>query len=709
MSNRTVAISADFLAAFAALPRRKQGRVMDFMSKFRADPRSPGINYEKINNAFDPNMYSVRIDDAYRGIVVRQERSGVYLLLWVDHHDRAYEWANRKRCQVNPTTGTVQVFDVQEKTIEVTDEIDTRKSLFAHVTDDQLLRLGVPNEKLAETRAITSLEALYHGKAGYPEDAYEGLEWVANGFDVEEVLKTFYEEAEADDEISTDDFVKALSKPGSLKTFAVVEGEDELQAMLAAPLERWRVFLHPTQRKIVTRHYNGPARVTGGAGTGKTVVAMHRAKWLAGQLEDKEKILFTTFTANLAGDIQDNLRKICTVEELRRIEVIHLDLWVARFLQELDYNYRIIYGDELSRLWSDAIALTGESLDFPEEFYQDEWSKVIQAKEAFTLEDYVRVSRRGRGVGLDRRKRMAVWQVFEEFRNLSNERRVRDVEMAMYECRQIIAKRYNEPLYASIIVDEGQDLSMSAYRLLRAMAGEERPNDLFIVGDAHQRIYRNRAVLSHCGVNIRGRSSYLRINYRTTEEIRKWAFGLLKGISFDDLDEGYDDGRICQSLTHGTKPIVGEFDSLDSEFDYVLEQVRALEAQGASLKDICVVARTNRLLDEYIKRFLEAGVRTYEIKRSRLDDRSFDGVRIATMHRVKGLEFNHVFIVSTNKDIVPHPKAIAYQDQVSFIESMTNEKCLLYVALTRAKKSAHVTSYGGISEFVSQIMETEPN
>ncbi len=707
MSNRTVAISANFLAAFAALPRRKQGRVIDFMSKFRANPRSPGINYEKIHNSFDPNMYSVRIDDTYRGIVMRQEKSGVYLLLWVDHHDRAYEWASRKRCKVNPTTGTVQVFDVQEIPVKVTEQIDVEKALFAHVTDDQLLRLGVPSEKLAETRAIMSLEDLYQRKATYPEDAYEGLEWVANGFTAEEVLDNFYEETDADEKISTDDFAKALSKPGSLKTFAVVEGEDELQAMLAAPLERWRVFLHPTQRKIVRRHYNGPARVTGGAGTGKTVVAMHRAKWLAGQLEGNQKILFTTFTANLAGDIQDNLRKICTIDELKRIEVVHLDLWVARFLQELDYSYRIIYGDELDKLWSDAIALTGESLDLPEEFYKDEWSKVIQAQEAFTLEDYVKASRRGRGVRLHRRKRMAVWKVFEEYRNLSNERRVRDVEMAMHECRQIIVRRYNKPLYASIIVDEGQDLSTSAYRLLRTMVGEEQPNDLFIVGDAHQRIYRNRAVLSHCGVNIRGPSSYLRINYRTTEEIRKSAFGLLKGISFDDLDEGYDDGRICQSLTHGAKPTVRNFDSLDLEFDYVLEQIHSLEAQGTSLKDICVVARTNRLLDDYIRRFLQAGVRTYEIKRSRLDDRSFDGVRIATMHRVKGLEFEHVFLVAANKDIMPHPKAIAYEDHVSLTESITGEKCLLYVALTRAKKSAHITSYGGISEFVSEILEPQ--
>ncbi|MGI6557988.1 MAG: UvrD-helicase domain-containing protein [Limnochordia bacterium] len=704
MSSFTVAISADFFTAFASLPRQQQARVRDFITKFRANPRSPGINYEKLQNAYDSNMYSVRIDDTYRGIVVRQDGSGVYLLLWVDHHDRAYDWACRKRCRVHPTTGTVQVFDVQETVVAATDQIDANKALFGHVTDEQLLRLGVPSEKLPETRALMTLEDLYQRKASYPEDAYEGLEWVANGFDVEEVLDTLYEDTSADGEISTDDFAKALSKPGSLMTFAVVEGEEELQAILDAPLERWRVFLHPTQRKIVTRHYNGPARVTGGAGTGKTVVAMHRTRWLAGQLEGDQKILFTTFTANLAEDIQDNLRKICSVDEMRRIEVIHLDLWVARFLQEQDYNCRVIYGEELDSLWSSAVALAGQSLDLPMEFFQDEWSKVVQAQEAFTREDYLRASRRGRGVRLDRRKRIAVWKVFEAFKNLCHEQRIRDVEMAMYECRQIIRRRFEEPLYASIVVDEGQDLSMSAYRLLRAMAGEERPNDLFIVGDAHQRIYRNQAVLSHCGVNVRGRSSHLRISYRTTEEIRKWAFRLLKGISFDDLDGGSDDGRVCLSLTHGPEPVVRDFESLDSEFAYLLGEIRRLEAQGTSLRDICVVARTNRLLDEYVRRFLQAGVRTYEIKRSKLDDRSFDGVRLATMHRVKGLEFDHVFVVAANKDIIPHPRAIAYHDEVSLMESMTRERCLLYVALTRAKKSAHITSYGSISEFVAEIM-----
>lgn len=703
MSTNLIAISSGFLEAFANLPRQKQGRVLDFMSRFRANPGSPGINYERIRNAYDPNMHSVRIDDTYRAVVVRQEETGVCLLLWVDHHDRAYEWACRKRCKVNPTTGIVQVFDVREETCDLSSQVDGRPLLFRGISDENLLRLGVPEEKLEETRAITALEELYELKSTYPEDAYEGLELIAHGFSVDEVLDTLFEDSTPDEEIKPDDFVKALTHPGSLKSFVVVDDDDELRTMLAAPLERWRVFLHPTQRKIVTRFFNGPARVTGGAGTGKTVVAMHRAKWLAGQIDARDKILFTTFTQNLAADIQENLRKICTPDELKRIEVTNLDRWVVQFLQEMHYGYRVVYGEELDGLWEQAIASKGASLEFDMRFYQDEWSKIVYAHEAFSLTDYLKVSRQGRGLRLDRRKRVAVWQVFEEYRRLCNERCVRDAETAMFECRQLIAAHHDEPLYAAIIVDEGQDLSMSAFRLLRTMAGPERPNDLFIVGDAHQRIYRHHAVLSHCGINTRGRSRYLRINYRTTEEIRRWAFGLLRGIAFDDLDTGYDDGRQCRSLTHGPNPIVRSFDSLDDEFTYVLEQVEALAAQGTPLRNICIVARTNRLLDEYVRRLLSAGIRTYEIKRSKTDDRSFEGVRLATMHRVKGLEFDHVFIVAVNKDIVPHRSAVAYQDEVAVTEAMTAERCLLYVALTRAKQTACVTSHGPMSEFVSEV------
>lgn len=697
MNQYVVAISSDFLTAFAALPRHTQGKVTEFINKFRNNPKSPGINYEKIRDAADNKIYSVRIDDTYRGIVVRQEESGVYLLLWVDHHDEAYDWAKRKKCEINPLTGNVQVFDIQQSELAEQPKA-MRTEMFSDITDNELFALGVPKEQLGIIRDFTSVEDFYQSKNSIPEDAYEGLEWIVNGFTPQEVLEL--QAFEKENVPKDNDFVMALQNPRSQKTFIIVEGEEELRRIMAEPLEKWRVFLHPTQRKIVQKRYSGPVRVLGGAGTGKTVVAMHRSKWIAGQLDGKDKVLFTTFTANLAGDIKDNLRKICTVEEQKHIEVINLDAWVAQFLREQGYSYSIAYEDILTEIWEEAITLSGEDTEFSAGFFAEEWSKIVNAQEAFSLELYLKASRLGRGTRLDRKKRMQVWRVFEEYQNIMKEKQLRDVETAMYECRKILEKYTDRARYVSIIVDEGQDLSMNAFRLLRALAGAEHSNDVFIVGDSHQRIYKNKAVLSKCGINVRGRSSYLKINYRTTEEIRKYAFGLLKGIPFDDLDEAYDDGKTCQSLTHGNIPRVEIFRSAEEECAFVIAQIKRLVEYGVNLKNICIVARTHRLLDDYIAHLTRAGIRTYEIKRNKLDDRGFDGARVATMHRVKGLEFQHVFVVAANKRVLPLAAATGYTDPVVEAEAINAEKCLLYVALTRAQESAYITSYGAPSEFL---------
>ena len=281
-----------------------------------------------------------------------------------------------------------------------------------------------------------------------------------------------------------------------------------------------------------------------------------------------------------------------------------------------------------------------------------------------------------------------------------NEKLQRDVETAMYECRKILENKKLTGQYTSIIVDEGQDLSPSAYRLLRSLAGDEHRNDIFIVGDSHQRIYRNKAVLSKCGINVRGRSSYLRINYRTTEEIRKFAFGLLNGVSFDDLDDDYDNGKGCQSLTHGDKPEIKEFATPEEELDYLVSRIHELETAGIEQKNICIVARTHKLLDSYIAGLQRAGIKSFEIKANKTDDRTFEGVRIATMHRVKGLEFDYVFAVAVNKKVLPFGTRADFEDDISLEEFRTGEKCLLYVALTRARKSACVTCYGGLSELI---------
>lgn len=695
--NVKVAISSDFLTAFARLPRSIQGKVTEFVNKFRNDPNSPGINYEKLANGSDNKIYSVRIDDTYRGIVVRQKETGVYLLLWVDHHDEAYQWAARKRCDVNPKTGAIQVYDVQtvvEKRI-----VKAEESIFACASKEQLLKLGVPEVQIEYVKSFTNKDEFHQAEGTIPADVYEYLSWIAEGFPVEEVLELFEDEQAVEEQ--TNDLSKALDMPATMKSFVVVDGEDELRRIMAEPLEKWRVFLHPTQRRIVHKKYSGAARVLGGAGTGKTVVAMHRAKYLASQLSSQQRILFTTFTANLAADIRENLRKICTLEELRKIEVIHLDAWVNQFLKESGFSAEIGYDEVIAPLWEQAVLLANVDLPFETSFYEEEWNRVAIAQEALTLEKYIKATRNGRGTRLDRKKRMMVWKVFENYQNLMKEKHVRDINTAMYESTKLLQAAGNRARYAHVIVDEGQDFSDNAYRLLRALAGEEHENDLFIVGDSHQRIYRNYPTLSKCGINVRGRSSILKINYRTTEEIRKYAFALLNGISFDDLDEDVDFGDKCQSLTHGEKPIIENFKDASGEFEYIVGEIKKLQSVGVALTDICIVARTKKLVDDYIAELTKAGIRSYAIKRNKSDDRAYDGLRVATMHRVKGLEFKYVFIAAVNNRIVPLPSAINKTDTVSEAESITSEKCLLYVAMTRAQKGAYITSYGKASDFIS--------
>ena len=694
--NVKVAISTDFLTAFARLPRQIQGKVTEFVNKFRNNPTSSSINYEKLLYAQDKKICSARIDDAYRAIVVRQQETGVYLLLWVDHHDEAYQWASRKRCEVNPKTGAVQVFDV--KTITEESTISEKPALFANITDEQLLEIGVPEAQLTYVKSFTELNDFYNAIRSLPNDAYEYLSWIVEGFSIEEVLELLEDDKDSKD--IPENLSTALDVPSSLKSFVIVEGEDELKKIMAAPLEKWRVFLHPTQRKIVKKDYSGSARVLGGAGTGKTVVAMHRAKQLASKLTGKDRILFTTFTANLASDIKENLRKICTVEELRKIEIIHLDAWVNQFLRDSGFTAQINY-DDIGEMWERALLLANVDLPFDVGFYEEEWNRVVISQEALTLKDYVKAVRNGRGTRLDRKKRMQVWKVFDAYQNLMKENQIRDINTAMYECTKLLQSSGVKPRYAHVIVDEGQDFSDNAYRLLRALAGDEHPNDIFIVGDSHQRIYRNHPTLSRCGINVRGRSSILKINYRTTEEIRKYAFALLNGISFDDLDESEDLGDKCQSLIHGSLPVIKNFKDANEELEFIVNEINTLNGNGIELNDICIVARTRNLLDDYARNLKGKGINTFVIKRNKNDDRGLKGVRVATMHRVKGLEFKYVFIVAANNRIVPLASAINHTDTVSENESITSEKCLLYVALTRAQKGAYITSYGKQSEFIN--------
>ena len=579
-----------------------------------------------------------------------------------------------------------------------------------------MIELGAPKDLIPYLKNIPNKEVFDENKDKLPTDVYENFSWVAEGFDPKEIIDmiksdnsdTEQEGLENDDTLPVpEDFSIALKNSESKKSFVVIEGEEELRKIMAEPLEKWRVFLHPAQRKIVKKNYMGSARVLGGAGTGKTVVAMHRAKYLASHLNSDKRILFTTFSANLAEDIKSNLRKICSLEEMRKIEVINIDAWVMRFLSEVGFSARIEYGDEIDKLWQRAVdSTTLSDSEFPLSFYKDEWNRVVISQEALSLEKYVKAKRTGRGVRLDRKKRIEVWKVFDAYLSLMKEEQVRDINMAMYECSKLLNSSETKNKYAHIIVDEGQDFSDNAFRLLRTVAGEEKPNDIFIVGDSHQRIYSNYATLSKCGINVRGRSSKLKINYRTTEETRKYAFSLLNGISFDDLDDDVDLGDKCRSLVHGEAPVVKCFADANEELDYLNEKISDLQYRCVPLKNICIVARTNQLVKDYSSQLTKCGYSVYQVKRSRADDLSHDGIRIATMHRVKGLEFQYVFVVSANNRIVPLEAAIDHSNPITEKESYTSEKCLLYVALTRAQKQVYITCYGKKSELLQKNIDT---
>lgn len=700
-----VAISADFFTAFSAIPRQKQSKVVDFINKFRNNPMSSGINYEKIINAFDSNLRSVRIDEMYRVIVLKPDVSNVYLLLWVDHHDDAYKWAVRKKCIINSQTGSIQVFDVQEEAevIKAQKREYNIPGLFDAINDSDLVRIGVPKEIIPIVREVHNIEELDSNINRIPQDSYEALYFLATGYSLEDVINEF---AIEEKDIDTNDFNGALNNINTLHKFIVLDNDDdqkELKEILSAPLEKWRVFLHPTQRKIVAKNFNGPTRVLGGAGTGKTVVAMHRAKWLVENIftNRDERILFTTFTKNLSEDIKENLKKICTPEIMKKIDVTNIDSWVADFLKKHDYNYRIIYGSELDQLWNDALTIAPSEVDVPINFYRDEWEKVIIPNGITNRNEYLKVPRLGRGIRLDRKSRAAAWEVFDEFKTTMNQKGVRDIDTAMLEARLILQDKGDILPYKAVIVDESQDLGIQAFRLIRQIAGDEHQNDIFIVGDSHQRIYRNKVVLSKCGINIKGRSHRLKINYRTTEETRDWAFRLLNGIKFDDLDTGIDDGKGYKSLVHGPKPEIVNFSNLQEEVNYLAIKINELREANVALNSICIVARTDKQLSMYADYLQQKHIMTYKIKRSEAEDRYLDGVRIATMHRVKGIEFDYVFLAGINEGIVPLNQNINEAiDNVSRKERIISERSLLYVAATRAKKAVFVTSYRVKSPFL---------
>jgi len=548
------------------------------------------------------------------------------------------------------------------------------------------------------------VDELERAESWLPREAFEALYLLAAGTPLDELLADFAAPV-PEHKVDTHDFAEALSKDVSKQRFHVVESELELMEILEAPLEKWRVFLHPSQRRLVEHHWGGAVRVLGGAGTGKTVVAMHRAKWLAQNvLAAGEKLLFTTFTANLATDIAENLRKICSADMLRRIDVQHIDAWVNGYLRRQDYKLRVVYpgepGGDYVSCWQRAEALIPAELGLSSSFYGEEWERVVLPQALKTAQAYATASRAGRGVPLMRKQRAQIWPVFEEMRIQLALRKLMTLEDAIHEILAILARDgVGNAGYRCVVVDEGQDFSAEMLTLLRRLVPVQA-DDFFIVGDGHQRIYRRKAVLGRCGIDIRGRGKKLRINYRTTEEIRRFAVGVLDGLSVDDLDGGADPLDGYRSLMHGDLPERRQFSTIEEETDWLRESVEALQVEGLQTQDMCIVARTVSLVDAYASGLKRLGVGVKVISRRQPDHRSEPGVRLATMHRVKGLEFKAVFMAGLNRGVVPLEGALHSQDPVESQLRVANERSLFHVAATRAVKRLFLSCSGSPSEYL---------
>lgn len=692
-----VALAQDFLVNLATLPSAVQGKVVKWALRFQSDPTSKGINYEPINAARDKNLKSVRIDQDWRGIVFKPPAGDVYVLMYVDRHEAAYTWVEGRRVAVNPTTGALQVFAVESLVEPALEQAryaaaqplaeqqsaqklalpTTATPIFAALSDQELLSIGTPEELLAQVRSIhseTELDALQNY---LPVEAYEGLFLIAAGDSVSAVLVS--RETRIDRPVDTEDFAAAIETAESQSRFVVVADEETMVAMLNSPLAQWRVFLHPTQRKLAQGDRSGPMRVLGGAGTGKTVLAMHRAKWLAEQRATTEKkVFFTTFTRNLAADIEENLKTLCSPAVMQKIEVKNLDAWVHGFLRRHKYEHKIIYNrkqDEAAEAWQRALTLQDSSLALPPGFYEEELERVVLAQGVASRDEYRLAKRTGRGTVLTRGKRDAIWPVFEEYRAQLASRKLKEVDDAYRDAAGLLQDK--PQAYSSIIVDETQDFGPQALRLLRAMVPNE-PNDLFFVGDGHQRIYtRNRASMSASGINIRGRSRKLYLNYRTTEEIRRVAVATLEGCEVDDLDEGSDEVKRYKSLSHGPVPKTLDFQHLEDALESLTPLVKASLAEGRS---VCVIVPTKHDANTVHGSLKAAKTSVTILGPNERDQPDSTSVRVATMHRAKGLEFDEVVL------LMP-------RNWSGLGSSADNIQRLQYVAMTRAKKMATVVRY----------------
>ncbi|MEU3097009.1 UvrD-helicase domain-containing protein [Streptomyces sp. NPDC006967] len=674
--------------------------------------KDPGLKLESLTKAKDKKIRTIRIDQFWRGVVLAPDSGDTFVLLRVLPHDKAIAWAMKQKSSINAVTRAVEIRDaatLDEITpaYERVAELSPKPRLFAKFSDGDLSALGIDPETLRQARSLVDQEQLDVFAPLLPQDQREVLQYLAAGCTVEEVWRDIVAPALQDSTqpVDTRDYETAIRH--SRARIALVSASEELRDILEKPFAAWRVFLHPSQRKVAYRaSYSGPAQVTGGPGTGKTVVALHRVKHLLGHLRDGDRILLTTYTNALVNALRSGLESLVDDPELRdRVDISTVDGFANRVVAEVPdaVTLRPLMSNEEVSRWGKAAKAT----DFTgsAQFLVQEYRHVVLAQGIGSLPEYEAADRRGRGSRLTAAERPLVWRTVERF----------TADLAADGCRTWLqtcaeAARLLEekgPRYRHVVVDEAQDLHPAQWRLLRA-AVPARPDDLFIAGDPHQRIYDSKVSLKSLGIKVTGRSVKLRKNYRSTQQILRWSTALLIGRPVDRLEDEARHETLLgyRSALHGDGPAVRAAASEEAELDALVDQVRDWINAGVGAGEIGVSARFNKTCAKAVARLKDADIPAVSLRNASGDSSTGEvtAVRVGTMHSFKGLEFRCVAVIGVDDEALPFQKAVtpAEVDSKQHETDLMSERCLLFVACTRARDSLYVSWSGDPSAFLTE-------
>ena len=655
------------------------------------DPANPGLSFHKLDRARDANFWSVRASRDLRVIVHRTKSS--LLLCYVGHHDDAYRWAGRRKLERHPKTGAAQLVEVREtveeirvpRYVEAEEPLPAPKVPLATLDADELLSYGVPSEWTEDLLAADE-DRLLDLADHLPAEAAEAVLALASG---ERPPIPEPVEPEAD----------PFEHPDAQRRFRLVADSEELQQALDYPWEKWSVYLHPAQRELVERDFNGPARVAGSAGTGKTVVALHRAVHLARQNPDS-RVLLATFSDALANMLETKLRRLAGHQPrvLERVEVHSLDAMAERLYRVHFTQPCIAEREDIVSALESAASRFGEP-PFSQRFVVAEWHEVVDAWQLQSWEAYRDFARRGRKTRLAESHREELWQFFEHM--IEHLRATGKVTRAnLYTA---LADHYDDkanPPYDFFVIDEAQDLSVPQLRCLAAMAGE-RPNGLFFSGDQGQRIFQAPFSWKSLGVDVRGRATVLHVNYRTSHQIRSQADRLLDP-EVSDLDGNVESRKGTVSVFSGPRPSVQVFNCQDEEAAAVGAQVRKWTDSGIEPEEMAIFVRSDSELERAKEAAAISGSPTQMLD-ERLKTQS-GSLNLATMHLAKGLEFKAVAVMACDDEIVPRQTRLESAADQSELETIYNtERHLLYVACTRARERLWISGVDPISEFIEDL------